>query len=41
MVGVPALWQLLERRILSKVKDKGPVAEAIFGVAPSFTTASV
>ncbi|MBI2391205.1 MAG: AMP-binding protein, partial [Deltaproteobacteria bacterium] len=30
MVGVPALWQLLERRILSKVKDKGPVAEAIF-----------
>jgi len=30
MVGVPALWQLLERRILSKVEDKGPVAEAIF-----------
>jgi len=30
MVGVPALWQLLERRILAKVKDKGPVAEAIF-----------
>ncbi|MGZ3473237.1 MAG: AMP-binding protein, partial [Polyangiales bacterium] len=30
MVGVPALWQLLERRILSKVKDRGPMAEAIF-----------
>lgn len=30
MVGVPALWQLLERRILGKVEDKGPVAEAIF-----------
>ncbi len=30
MVGVPALWQLLERRILSKVKERGPAAEAIF-----------
>jgi long-chain acyl-CoA synthetase len=30
MVGVPALWQLLERRIVAQVKDKGPVAEAVF-----------
>lgn len=30
MVGVPALWQLLERRILSQVEAKGPVVEAAF-----------
>ncbi len=30
MVGVPAVWQLLERRILAQVASKGPVAEAIF-----------
>ena len=30
MVGVPALWQLLERRILAQVKERGPVAETIF-----------
>ena len=30
MVGVPALWQLLERRILSQVSARGPVAKAIF-----------
>ena len=30
MVGVPALWQLLERRILSQVEAKGPVAQALF-----------
>jgi long-chain acyl-CoA synthetase len=30
MVGVPALWQLLERRILSQVHAKGKVAEGIF-----------
>jgi long-chain acyl-CoA synthetase len=30
MVGVPALWQLLERRILARVKEKGPIAEAAF-----------
>jgi long-chain acyl-CoA synthetase len=30
MVGVPALWQLLERRILSQVKSKGPLAETAF-----------
>jgi long-chain acyl-CoA synthetase len=32
MVGVPALWQLLERRILSQVKAKGPIAETAFNV---------
>lgn len=30
MVGVPALWQLLERRIVAQVKDKGPAAEKVF-----------
>jgi long-chain acyl-CoA synthetase len=30
MVGVPALWQLLERRILAQVKERGPVVEAAF-----------
>ena len=30
MVGVPAVWQLLERRILSQVRAKGPVAEKAF-----------
>jgi long-chain acyl-CoA synthetase len=30
MVGVPALWQLLERRIVSRVKDKGPAAAMAF-----------
>jgi long-chain acyl-CoA synthetase len=33
MVGVPALWQLLERRILTQVKAKGPVAETAFNLA--------
>jgi long-chain acyl-CoA synthetase len=28
MVGVPAVWQLLERRILSQVESRGPIAEA-------------
>ncbi len=32
MVGVPAVWQLLERRILSQVKARGPVAEKVFEV---------
>lgn len=32
MVGVPAVWQLLERRILSQVKGKGPLAEKAFDV---------
>lgn len=30
MVGVPAVWQLLERRILSQVSAKGPIAEKAF-----------
>jgi long-chain acyl-CoA synthetase len=30
MVGVPALWQLLERRILAQVKERGPVVETAF-----------
>jgi long-chain acyl-CoA synthetase len=33
MVGVPALWQLLERRILQQVDARGPVARAVFDVA--------
>jgi long-chain acyl-CoA synthetase len=32
MVGVPALWQLLERRILTQVRAKGPVAETAFNL---------
>ncbi|MCP4806557.1 MAG: AMP-binding protein [Proteobacteria bacterium] len=30
MVGVPALWQLLERRIRGQVSDKGPLFESGF-----------
>ena len=30
MVGVPALWQLLERRIRSQVQEKGKAAELAF-----------
>ena len=30
MVGVPALWQLLERRILQQVDARGPLARAAF-----------
>jgi len=30
MVGVPALWQLLERRMLARVADKGPMFESVF-----------
>src|ERR1700722_9213520 len=33
MVGVPALWQLLERRILQQVDARGPVARAAFDAA--------
>jgi len=33
MVGVPALWQMLERRILQQVDARGPVARAAFDVA--------
>ena len=30
MIGVPALWQLLERRIQTQVETKGPVTQAAF-----------
>ena len=33
MVGVPALWQLLERRILQQVDARGPLARAAFDAA--------
>lgn len=33
MVGVPALWQLLERRILQRVDARGPLARAAFDAA--------
>jgi long-chain acyl-CoA synthetase len=33
MAGVPALWQLLERRILTEVKERGPVAARAFDMA--------
>ncbi|HZU81649.1 MAG TPA: AMP-binding protein, partial [Polyangiaceae bacterium] len=33
MVGVPALWQLLERRILQQVDARGPLARAAFDMA--------
>jgi len=33
MIGVPAVWQLLERRILGQVQAKGAVVEKIFDIA--------
>jgi long-chain acyl-CoA synthetase len=33
MVGVPALWQMLERRILQRVDARGPLARAAFDAA--------
>ena len=33
MVGVPALWQMLERRITSRVKEQGKAAETAFNWA--------
>ncbi len=33
MVGVPAVWQLLERRILSQISARGPMAEKAFELA--------
>ncbi|MCS6901449.1 MAG: AMP-binding protein [Myxococcales bacterium] len=35
MVGVPALWQLLERRISGEVRELGSAAEATFDMALS------
>jgi long-chain acyl-CoA synthetase len=33
MIGVPALWEMLERRILSRVSERGPVASRVFDIA--------
>ncbi|MBK8252281.1 MAG: AMP-binding protein [Polyangiaceae bacterium] len=33
MVGVPALWQMLERRIEQRVKERGAAAERVFDFA--------
>jgi long-chain acyl-CoA synthetase len=33
MVGVPALWQMLERRILRAADDRGPFGRAVFDSA--------
>jgi len=33
MAGVPALWQMLERRILTQVNEKGPLAVRAFDMA--------
>ena len=33
MAGVPALWQMLERRILTQVAEKGPLATRAFDMA--------
>ena len=30
MVGVPALWQMLERRLVNQVKERGPLAAKTF-----------
>lgn len=30
MIGVPALWELIERRVLSEVRDRGKLAEKLF-----------
>jgi long-chain acyl-CoA synthetase len=36
LVGVPALWQLLERRVVGEIRDLGPVASQAFDLALSF-----
>lgn len=33
LIGVPALWELLERRILGRVRDKGTFHEQLFDAA--------
>jgi long-chain acyl-CoA synthetase len=33
MVGVPALWQMLERKMLKQIKEQGPLAERAFDFA--------
>ena len=39
LVGVPALWELLERRISSEISDRGPVAEKAFEIAVELSRA--
>ena len=36
MVGVPALWQLLERRIFQQIRERGAAAETVFDMALAF-----
>ncbi len=36
MVGVPALWQLLERRMVAQVRERGPAAKVVFDQALAF-----
>jgi long-chain acyl-CoA synthetase len=33
MVGVPALWQMLERKLVAEVKERGPLAQKGFDLA--------
>ncbi len=37
LVGVPALWEMLERRIEKRIEEKGPVYEKAFDVAVELT----
>jgi long-chain acyl-CoA synthetase len=38
MVGVPAVWQLLERRIMTEVRSHGKMAESAFNVGTDVNT---
>ncbi len=37
MIGVPALWELLERRIVARVAEHGPAASRAFDMALEFS----
>lgn len=39
MVGVPALWESLERQILSRIEERGPIAGKLFEFALSISRA--
>ncbi len=39
LVGVPALWEMLERRISTQVAEKGPAAEKAFEIAVEMSRA--
>jgi long-chain acyl-CoA synthetase len=39
MVGVPALWQLIERRIMARAKERGAVVEAAMNLGADFNRA--